>query len=142
MLTEIAVLFAGRTFGGTTDVSRFDLVRSEESVTSFTFAYGIADALDAFRSVGSRSVGGGIHIMIPHTLFSEERVDIEGIGDEGFVPEQSPRIPFVCKRDIFCLYTGDASDRLDGTWFHNRCKNDLFLEIQRGNYIRGNVVPL
>ena len=72
MLTEIAVLFTGRTFGGTTDVTRFDLVRSEESVTLLTLADGIADALDAFRSVGSRSVGGRIHVMIPHTLFSEE----------------------------------------------------------------------
>ena len=72
MLTEIAVLFAGRTFGGTADVTRFDLVRSEESVTLLTLAYGIADALDAFRSVGSRSVAGRIHVMIPHALFSEE----------------------------------------------------------------------
>ena len=72
MLTEIAVLFTGRTFGGTADVTRFDLVRSEESVTLLTLADGIADALDAFRSVGSRSVGGRIHVMIAHTLFSEE----------------------------------------------------------------------
>ena len=70
MLTEIAVLFAGRTFGGTTHVTR--LVGTEESVTLVAFAYGIADALDAFRSVGSLSVGDGVHVMIAHTLFSEE----------------------------------------------------------------------
>ena len=72
MLTEIAVLFTGRTFGGTAHVTRFDLVRLEESVTAFTLAYGSADALDFFRCVGSLSVCGGIHVMIPHTLFSEE----------------------------------------------------------------------
>ena len=72
MFAEIVVLFAGRTFGGTTHVTRFDLVGSEESVTLVTLAYCSADAFDAFSHVGSLSVGGGIHIMIPHTLFSKE----------------------------------------------------------------------
>ena len=39
MFTEIVVLFAGRTFGGTTHVTRFDLMGSEESVTLVTLAY-------------------------------------------------------------------------------------------------------
>ena len=72
MLTEIVVLFAGRTFGGTADVTRFDLAGSEESVTGFTLAYGSANTFDFFRCVGSLSVGGGVHVMIAHTLFSEE----------------------------------------------------------------------
>ena len=72
MFAEIVVLFAGRTFGGTTDVTRFDFVRTEESVTLVTLAYGIADAFDFFSCVGSFPVGGGVHVMIAHTLFSEE----------------------------------------------------------------------
>ena len=72
MLTEIAVLFAGRTFGGTAHVTRLDLVGSEEPVTGFTLAYGIANTFDFFSCVGSFPVGGGIHVMIAHTLFSEE----------------------------------------------------------------------
>ena len=72
MLTEIVVLFAGRTFGGTAHVTRLDLVGSEESVTLVAFAYGSANTFDFFRRVGSLSVGGGVHVMIAHTLFSEE----------------------------------------------------------------------
>ena len=72
MLTEIVVLFAGRTFGGTADVTRLDLAGSEESVTGFTLAYGSANTFDAFSRVGSFPVGGGVHVMITHTLFSEE----------------------------------------------------------------------
>ena len=74
MLTEIVVLFAGRTFGGTAHVTRLDLVGSEESVTLVAFAYGSANTFDFFSRVGSLSVGGGIHVMIAHTLFSEEGV--------------------------------------------------------------------
>ena len=72
MLTEIVVLFARRTFGGTAHVTRFDLVGSEESVTVFAFAYGTANTFDFFRRISSRSVGGGIHVMIAHALFSKE----------------------------------------------------------------------
>ena len=72
MFAEIAVLFAGRTFSSTTYVTRFDLVRPEESVAVFAFAYGTANALDTFSHIGSRSIGGGIHVMIAHTLFSKE----------------------------------------------------------------------
>ena len=72
MFTEVVVLFAQRTFGGAAHVTRFDLVGSEESVTLFTLAYGTADTFDAFSHLGSFPVGGGIDVMIPHTLFSEE----------------------------------------------------------------------
>ena len=72
MFAEIVVLFTGRTFSGTAHVTRFDLVRSEESVTLVAFAYGTANTFDFFRRVGSFSVGGGIHVMIAHTLFSKE----------------------------------------------------------------------
>ena len=72
MFAEIVVLFAGRTFGGTAHVTRFDLVRSEESVTLVAFAYGSANTLDVFSRIGSLSVGGGVRVMIAHTLFSEE----------------------------------------------------------------------
>ena len=81
--------------------------------------------------------------MIAHTLFSKEgALTSRGIGDEGFALEQSPRIPFDDTHDISCLCTGDASDRLVGTWFHNRCKNEHYPGIQTGTYIRGNDVPL
>ena len=72
MFTEIVVLFAGRTFGSTTHVTRFDLVGSEESVTLVAFAYGSANTFDFFSHVGSLSISGGVHVMIAHTLFSEE----------------------------------------------------------------------
>ena len=72
MSLKIAELFAGRTFGGATHVARFDLVGSEESVTVVAFAYGTADAFDAFSHVGSLSVGSGVNAMISHTLTSKE----------------------------------------------------------------------
>ena len=53
-------------------MTRFDLVRTEESVALVAFAYGTANTFDAFSRVGSLSVGGGIDVMIAHTLFSEE----------------------------------------------------------------------
>ena len=72
MSLKITVLFAGRTFGGATHVTHFDLVGSEESVTVVTLAYGSADAFDAFSHIGSLPIGGGVNVMIPHTLFSKE----------------------------------------------------------------------
>ena len=72
MSLKITVLFARRTFGSTAHVMHFDLVRPEESVTVFAFAYGTANALDTFSRLGSLSIGGGIDVMIAHTLFSKE----------------------------------------------------------------------
>ena len=72
MSLKIAVLFTGRTFGSIAYVTRFDLVGSEEPVTVFAFVYGTANAFDAFSHISSLSIGGGIDVMIAHTLFSKE----------------------------------------------------------------------
>ena len=72
MSLKIAVLFAGRTFGGTAHVTRCNLVGSEESVTVVALTYGIADICHAFSHVGSLSIDDGVKVMIPHTLFSKE----------------------------------------------------------------------
>ena len=72
MSLKIAVLFAGRTFGGAAHLTRCDLVGSEESITVVLLTYSIADICDAFSHVGSLPVDDGVNVMIPHTLFSKE----------------------------------------------------------------------
>ena len=70
MSTEIVVLFARGTIAGPAHVMRFHLAFSEQPVTGGTLAYGAADIL--FGDVGSTSVSGGIHVMVPHTLLTKE----------------------------------------------------------------------
>ena len=70
MSTEIVWLFARRTFIGPAHVTRFDLAFSEEPVTGGTLAYGAADIL--FGGIGSTSIGGGTHVMVPHAPFTKE----------------------------------------------------------------------
>ena len=66
------VLLARGAFGGPAHVTRFDLAFSKQSVAGGTFAEGVTHGLDLFGGVGSTSVGGGEHVMVPHTLFTEE----------------------------------------------------------------------
>ena len=70
--TETEILLARGAFAGTAHVTRFDLARSEEPATGGTFAYGGTHRFDLFGSVGSFSVGGGIHVVVIHTLFTKE----------------------------------------------------------------------
>ena len=72
MGVEIAVFFARGAFGGSAHVTRLDLARSEESIASWTFLLGPADAFDLFVGIGFFSVGDGIGTMIVQTTFPEE----------------------------------------------------------------------
>ena len=66
------VLLARGAFGGPAHVTRFDLAFSKKSVAGGTLAEGVTHGLDLFGGVGSASVGGGKHVMVAHTLFTEE----------------------------------------------------------------------
>ena len=72
MSTEIWIFLARGAFAGTAHVTRFDLVSLEGPVTGGTFAYGGTHRFDLYGSVGSFSVGGEIHVVVTHTLFTKE----------------------------------------------------------------------
>ena len=66
------VLLARGAFGGAAHVTRFDLAFSKQSVAGGALAEGVTHGFDLFGGVGSASVGGGKHVMVAHTLFTEE----------------------------------------------------------------------
>ena len=70
MFGEIEILLARGTFAGPAHVTHFHCAFSEQPVTGGTLAYGAADIL--FGGVGCTSISGGIRVMVPHALRTEE----------------------------------------------------------------------